>query len=1572
MIITKTIRSSTSSAKARSHSHSQVLLSQSKSQSAQQPQQLPTDVTKTTTTPPPVAAFMPRKYQEEIFIRAQSSNIIAALDTGSGKTYISVLLIKWIVLQPHARGKVVVFLVPKVALVEQQAAFITSQTPLRVRKFHGRLDLELSDRANWKAAFEGADVVVMTAQIFLNVLTHSHWSIDRVSLIIFDECHHTRKNHAYNGIMREYFQADPAERPKIFGMTASPIWNPKDAEGSLQTLERNLNATVIAVREHVSELLENSPRPVELIKEYYPPPDHYLYLNPNLWDTLSYFRSNDVDIPWDKLLMKYHVTRNSLGPYCADLFIYHDLRPRISQILYQIESSWKEKLGDPLTLYGGENYGTAPMDVDDVVNVPKPHIPVDLEQIDAILTDFQPWFDPSPPSHSSSPLPSSSSPPTPSSTIMSPTPTVLTSHQLPAVQSTVPITVPLAWCSPKVKALTEVLLEYYTSTFHGIVFVEQRQVATCLAKILGNVPELRGKIRCAELVGHGGGHGSGRHNSGSGGTRGKAAVSVRADVKGMGLARQQDTVKMFRDGELNLLIATSVAEEGLDFPACDLVIRFDPLHHMVGYVQSRGRARTKSSSFVIMVQAGHTAHLSRYTMFQSSEPELKRVYQSREGPTRPASPGTSSDSEEGELEEDDPEDLAVRERYIVSSTGAVLTYGSAIGLINYLCSLIPHDAYTPPPMPKYSGDYAAVLELPASLPLPIDKLVYRGPPRNSKREAKRAVAFLAVKTLHKLDVFDDYLLPITGSKGRSEYDADGRRLMDVSAIPEILDVQVQEPWTLGPRLRMHVITIDGVDAAGLVTGTELPALELMSEGHTISLRCTDELVFDADEELEKLRMLDDYTKAGIWFCVTGRPITRLMTCFVVPLTEHNCIDFEAMQRVIDEPHGTYDWTGVTDADYDHLMVMNCNQYGRALILHNIRKDLTARSVPPPGSREATHATYEDYFVEHWTRKNREAYVPIDCPLIEVHSLPRRPSGLYRPMGRLLDADALRTHSAPVGSIAPQGACRRTHFSEGVYQAFLFLPRLCRRATDLYRAREARFQLGLPPIADDLLIESTALPTTNAKWNNQRLETLGDSVLKLITTVHIMNKYPHRHEGQLSQLRQSSVSNRTLLARAKEIGLERFLTSEGQNVHVWRYTVPEGEDVLSHMLNSYHAVQRSFPRRSLQDCMEATLGAAFLTGGVEMALHAGGALGMSVGSTVPWSVRFSRRPESSPVPPLFLELEAVMGYEFHRGDLLVEAVTHPSFATSSGASYQRMEFLGDAVIDLVVMRHLFQKFPNATSGQLSAARSRAVCGPTLASIAVKRLGLHKHLLINNAELSTAINRHVPLLEMLMPDDVIVKGWKYDPPKALSDVLESLIGAVLIDSAYNFERTAAVVEVVMSDILDVLTTNLPRDPVSELMVWAAIAGCKRIAFQKSQSNAELRRNDSISVVVHDVVVVGPITATNLSLSKGLAAERARILLNDPNFEMNLTRLCDCGKAVPERPSQTDDSVESAAEETSDLTDETEEGFATLAKQKLDEDYAPSENEDVDVEDMEDVEDVGTERNENAMEDCRASIY
>ena len=116
----------------------------------------------------------PRRYQEEVFAQAQKSNIIAALETGSGKTYISTLLLKWISASPRSHGKVVIFLVPKVgkvtywmrnktfpkvALVEQQADFIAKHSPLRITKLHGALDLDLTNREAWKHKLDRKSVV---------------------------------------------------------------------------------------------------------------------------------------------------------------------------------------------------------------------------------------------------------------------------------------------------------------------------------------------------------------------------------------------------------------------------------------------------------------------------------------------------------------------------------------------------------------------------------------------------------------------------------------------------------------------------------------------------------------------------------------------------------------------------------------------------------------------------------------------------------------------------------------------------------------------------------------------------------------------------------------------------------------------------------------------------------------------------------------------------------------------------------------------------------------------------------------------------------------------------------------------------------------------------------------------------------------------------------------------------------------------------------------------------------------------------------------------------------------------
>lgn len=718
------------------------------------------------------------------------------------------------------------------------------------------------------------------------------------------------------------------------------------------------------------------------------------------------------------------------------------------------------------------------------------------------------------------------------------------------------------------------------------------------------------------------------------------------------------------------LINFASEDDSLIFQSCDLVIRFDPLQHLVGYVQSRGRARNKASTFVIMIQKDDIAHLTRYKALQEGEPELNKAYQARHNES-----SSVADDDEDNDDETDLIDLAERERYVVPSTGAVLTYDNAIGLLNHLCALIPRDAFTPAHIPRWSGDFQATLHLPSGLPLDAEYLTFCGPPRHSKREAKRAAAFMGVRTLHKLDVFDQYLLPAASPHGKGNEDLEGRLIMDVSRVPNVMSVAVRDPWVMGPRLWIHPVSVAGCVAGGLVASTLLPPVEVICDGLVVRLGDGRLLEFNEDEEVEQRRVMQEYTKLGIWYRITSSPVTQLNSLFLVPLTVDKHPDFGAIGKLLEEPHGSYDWSCIREDDNDHLLVMNDNEFGRVLLLRRIRHDLTALSMPIPGSREDAFATYRDFFTSKWDRKNRKAHVPITCPLIEVYHLTRSFSASYSL--RSNTAAHSPAHVVTNGMLVPQGCCRWINLSPDMSRAFDVLPILCHRITDVYRIHHSRLDLGLPAITEDLLVEAYTLPPAAAGYSNQRMETLGDGVLQLCTTVYLFNKYPHRHEGQLSIMRQNVVSNRYLLAVAKEIGLERFLSCEIQSVYKWRYvTSVDALDALD-LPRPRRSVPRNYPRRNLQDCVEASLGAAFLTGGIPMALHAGAALNMAFGGTQAWSLRYGRNPRAKPAPSLFSDLEDRLGYTFHNSNLLLEAVTHPSFATSSdGPSYQRLEFLGD--------------------------------------------------------------------------------------------------------------------------------------------------------------------------------------------------------------------------------------------------------------------------------------------------------
>lgn len=129
------------------------------------------------------------------------------------------------------------------------------------------------------------------------------------------------------------------------------------------------------------------------------------------------------------------------------------------------------------------------------------------------------------------------------------------------------------------------------------------------------------------------------------------------------------------------------------------------------------------------------------------------------------------------------------------------------------------------------------------------------------------------------------------------------------------------------------------------------------------------------------------------------------------------------------------------------------------------------------------------------------------------------------------------------------------------------------------------------------------------------------------------------------------------------------------------------------------------------------------------------------------------------------LQESISYRFGQVKLLAMALTHSSFANEQGCDHnERLEFLGDAVLELAVSEELFSRFPNAPEGALTKLRAKLVSMPSLADMA-KALGLESYVYLGKGEESQG-------------------GRERD--SLLSDAFEALLGAVFLDGGYESAR------------------------------------------------------------------------------------------------------------------------------------------------------------------------------------------
>lgn len=158
------------------------------------------------------------------------------------------------------------------------------------------------------------------------------------------------------------------------------------------------------------------------------------------------------------------------------------------------------------------------------------------------------------------------------------------------------------------------------------------------------------------------------------------------------------------------------------------------------------------------------------------------------------------------------------------------------------------------------------------------------------------------------------------------------------------------------------------------------------------------------------------------------------------------------------------------------------------------------------------------------------------------------------------------------------------------------------------------------------------------------------------------------------------------------------------------------------------------------------------------------------------------------------LESRLDYKFRNSLLLAEAMTHPSLAYESQRPHfdnQRLEFLGDAVLQLILTEDLFKMFPDFPEGKLTKLRSRLVSRRALARFALT-IDLGAYVLLGKGEEATGGRRRV---------------------STLADAFEALIGAVYLDAGYDPCR-ALVLRLFQKEIEALAGSPEERNPKGEL--------------------------------------------------------------------------------------------------------------------------------------------------------------
>lgn len=398
--------------------------------------------------------------------------------------------------------------------------------------------------------------------------------------------------------------------------------------------------------------------------------------------------------------------------------------------------------------------------------------------------------------------------------------------------------------SDKVKQLIQLLLAYEDDT-RGIIFVKERTTTMLIGRILTIHPEIRKKFRVGTMVG---------------------TSSVPGIKHGfLDLPEQthwQSSLEDFRNGKKNLLVATSVLEEGIDVPACNLVICVDKPANLKSFIQRRGRARQRQSRLCLFVGE---QDLGTLTGWEELEADMKRHYEDQQRQLRRVD--ALKDSRTMEYPELRSKDGKAR-----------LTIHDVKSRLQHFCSTLSsrkhvqgepdyiiqefHDTS----QPKAHVLLKATVILPISVPQCVRQATGTRPWRSEKLACMDA-AFQAYQALYHEGLIADNLLPLRSSLERSVEGRNG--LMPVGALYNPW-LDIARAWTensVSPlhRRKLRILSQNGsvVSEFELILPGPMPKLEPLTMWWDYDTQLTlyleqDTVMQDGDDEIGNIT---DHTPA---------------------------------------------------------------------------------------------------------------------------------------------------------------------------------------------------------------------------------------------------------------------------------------------------------------------------------------------------------------------------------------------------------------------------------------------------------------------------------------------------------------------------------------------------------------------------------------------------------------------------------------------------------------------------------------------------------------------------------------